>query len=231
LAVRAFPAQTLARDAGGRRAVRADGSVFAWGSAANVPTAAMADVVSVAMTRHRAIALKADGTIIEWGAPSNPVGGTWISFPANLKATAITAGEDFAAAILSDGKPYVWGELSAIGHIQWRTDARDLIALEASRSHLLALRRDGRAIAWGDRTPRNEESNLAVPLEARSGVVAIAASYGINLALRGDGRLITWGALVDAAPPYTLRPPPLVQDDVVAIAANPSVPRFVVLKS
>ena len=219
--------KTLATQGGSGIAIRDDGSVFGWGSVADVPPAASADVVSVAMAKDHAVALKADGTVVEWGSTPE----SWLPLPTHMKVVAITAGDRFVAAILPNGLPYVWGDTSALHYIRRSPDARDLVAIEASSSHLLVLRRDGRAIDWGHAYIANEKLALAVPADAQSNVVAIAAGPEVNFALRGDGRLISWGPAVGAGTAYDLRLPPLVHDDVVGIAANPIQRRFAALKS
>ncbi len=54
--------------------------------------------------------------------------------------------------------------------------------------HNLALKADGRVVAWGDNT--NGQCNVPLWL---SNVVAVGAGYMHSIALRADGRVVGWG--------------------------------------
>ncbi|SFQ99709.1 Alpha-tubulin suppressor [Lentzea waywayandensis] len=87
-----------------------------------------------------------------------------------------------------------------------------VIAIDAASQHALALKANGRVIAWGD----DDYGQLAVPPQALSGVTAISAMGLFSLALRADGSVIAWGdhswGKTDV--------PKLAQHGVVAIAAG-----------
>ncbi|MDX8048622.1 PKD domain-containing protein [Lentzea sp. BCCO 10_0798] len=87
-----------------------------------------------------------------------------------------------------------------------------VIAVEAGQQHALALKADGRVIAWGD----NEHGQLNVPPQALSGVIAISSRQHHSLALKADGSVVAWG---ENAWKET-EVPEEAQRDVIAIAAG-----------
>lgn len=64
----------------------------------------------------------------------------------------------------------------------------NVIALDSSYHHAIALRADGRVIAWGYDNARQTRVPAAL-----ADVAAIAAGYEHNLALRRDGTVVAWG--------------------------------------
>jgi alpha-tubulin suppressor-like RCC1 family protein len=201
------PGQSFDIGASGGAALRADGSVLAWGPyLASPPAATQSGVVSVAVGDSHAIALKYDGTLVGWGSntylEATPLAG--------IKATAIAAGRRFSVAILPWGSPALWGDVYGTPLASIPEDALDLVAVAAGDSHVLALRRDGRAIAWGASGPS------AVPITAQSGVVAIASGPGYCMALRADGSVVSWGTTYAGLDV----PPAAATYGVIAIAAG-----------
>jgi alpha-tubulin suppressor-like RCC1 family protein len=63
------------------------------------------------------------------------------------------------------------------------------MAVAAGNDHSLALKTDGRVVAWGD----GSNGLRPVPLAAQSGVVAVAAGVYHDLAQWAGGRLVAWG--------------------------------------
>jgi alpha-tubulin suppressor-like RCC1 family protein len=84
-------------------ALKADGTVFAWGSglATNVP-AGLSNVVAISAGDFHSLALKADGTVVAWG--DNSYGQT--NVPAGLSnVVAIAAGGYHSLALVGDVPP------------------------------------------------------------------------------------------------------------------------------
>jgi len=71
-------------------------------------------------------------------------------------------------------------------------EATNVVAISAGAYHLMALRADGRVIAWGAPGFVPRDLILAVPPDLTN-AVAIAAGYDHCLALRSDGRIAAWG--------------------------------------
>ncbi len=87
-----------------------------------------------------------------------------------------------------------------------------VVAIAAGGYHTVALKQDGRVIAWG----RNDYGQTTVPVSAQTGVVAIAAGWLHTVALKQDGSVIAWGRNNDGQ----TNVPSSAQSGVVAIAAG-----------
>ncbi|MGA2281817.1 MAG: hypothetical protein ABSG80_16120 [Verrucomicrobiota bacterium] len=166
-------------------ALRADGTVIAWGDntygETNVP-ATVTNVTAIAAGSYYSLALCADGTVIGWGDDTH--GQTDI--PATVtNVTAIAApGWGPCLALRADGTiirwGFDWGDIPAT--------ATNITAIAAGGFHFLFLRADGTVIGWGS----NGYGQTDVPATATN-VTAIAAGYCHSLALRADGTVIAWG--------------------------------------
>jgi alpha-tubulin suppressor-like RCC1 family protein len=185
-------------------ALKADGSVVAWGQLSHVP-AGLTNVVAIAGGYYWNMALKADGSIVAWG--DNTYGQT--NVPAGLTNTvAIAAREYHGLALAADGSVMAWG-------YNWAASAPvppglgDVVAVAAGADHNLVLRADGRLVAWGDKT--DGETDLPARV---SNVVAIACGDYHSLALQADGTVTAWGRI--------LSPVPAGLTNVVAIAGGGS---------
>ncbi|MCX2952750.1 PKD domain-containing protein [Lentzea sp. NEAU-D7] len=88
------------------------------------------------------------------------------------------------------GAVKVWGrETERLNLAPPREAESGVIAIDAAESHIVALKSDGRVIAWGD----DQFGQLQVPPQALSGVIAISAGGHHSLALKADGSVIQWG--------------------------------------
>ncbi|MEW6523474.1 MAG: carboxypeptidase regulatory-like domain-containing protein [Bacillota bacterium] len=185
-------------------ALRADGTVWAWGSngagrlgdgtttdrPAPVQVRDLADVVAVAAGTSHSLALRADGTVWAWG--SNYFGQ------------------------LGDGTT-----TDRHTPVQVR-DLADVVAVAAGTYHSLALRADGTVWAWGwnshgelgDGT--TTERHTPVQVRGLADVVAVEAGSIHSLAVRADGTTWTWGGGADRHTPVQVRD----LADVVAVAAQ-----------
>lgn len=175
-------------------ALKADGSVWGWGSNRY---GQLGDNTRTAKAIPQPVPVPVPGTV-----------------------TAIAAGRDFAFALKKDGSLWAWG---FNGKGQLGDDTRDLkvspvqvlqpgsgvVALTAGDRHVLALKADGSVRAWGDHsfgqlgdgdmngdlTPaRMTAPGIAVVgLAPGSGVIALAAGTVHSLALKKDGSVWAWG--------------------------------------
>jgi len=174
----AFP---TAMAAGGNHslALRADGTVAAWGdNAANqvsVPGNAT-NVTAVASGFAHGLALRSDGTVVAWGGQTN------VPFQAT-HVTAIAAGGSQSLALLDNGTVVAWGSTNSAS-----AEATNIAAIATGWDHNLALRNDGQIVAWGN----NDHNQATIPATATN-VVAVAAGGQHSLALRADGTVVAWG--------------------------------------
>jgi alpha-tubulin suppressor-like RCC1 family protein len=174
-------------------ALRADGTVVAWGRNSNgqagdgtsgnnrlspvpVGTAGnwLSGVVAVAAGCQHSVALKADGTVVAWGY--NLYGQVGDGTSGNNRLTPVPVGTAGS----------------------WLTG---VVAVAAGCHHSLALKGDGTVVAWGSNvtgevgdgtltTPRT----TPVPVTGLAGVVAVSAGLNHSMALKSDSTIVAWGA-------------------------------------
>jgi hypothetical protein len=196
-------------------ALRADGTVLAWGDdwdgQCDVPSG-LSNVVAIAAGQYHSLALRADGSVVAWG--DNSASQTAIP-PDATNVVAISAGDWHNLALLEDGGIVAWGDNSE-GQTSVPLDATNVIAVAAGGEHSLALRSDGSVVAWGGNLdPFGNYSGQAQVPSSLGLVVAIAAGGFHSLALRADGTVAAWGCNSEGQASV---PPGL--SNVVAIAAG-----------
>jgi Regulator of chromosome condensation (RCC1) repeat/Immunoglobulin I-set domain len=176
-------------------ALRADGTVVAWGGDStrgqtNVPPG-LTNVVSIAAGSAHSLALGRDGTVTLWGrippfaqqSAAVPVDAT------NIAGLALGSGAQHALFLRSDGTVEDWGNV-IYGWTNVPPNARNVVAVAAGSLFGLALRADGKVVAWGD----NGFGQTDVPSSATN-IVAIATGFDGSAALRADGTVLVWGTL------------------------------------
>jgi hypothetical protein len=180
-------ANTIAGDYEHSLAVKADGTVAAWGNntygQCTVPSG-LGGVVAVAAGAFHNLALQGDGTVVAWG--DNDDGQRTV--PSGLGGVVAVAGGAYSSMVLKgDGTVVAWGR-NDFGQCNVPAGLGGVVAVDAAHDHSLALRGDGTVVAWG----RNNYGQCNVPA-GLSGVVAVAAGGYHNLALKADGALVAWG--------------------------------------
>jgi alpha-tubulin suppressor-like RCC1 family protein len=218
--------------------LKSDGSVWGWGAndagqtgngsiggsvSSPVPVAGLTEVKAIAAGWKHSLAVKQDGTVWGWG--DNATGELGINstgspekVPVQVQnltgITAVSAGENFSAALRSDGTVWAWGnnELGTIGNGEAKPFTRvlrpsmvinltEVTAISSGFRHTLALRVDGTIWGWGSNTfgalGNNGTPNTPYPTPVQvlnvGNAVAIAASIGNGLCLDGTGILRAWG--------------------------------------
>ncbi|HEU5071628.1 MAG TPA: hypothetical protein VFV96_14585 [Verrucomicrobiae bacterium] len=170
-------------------ALKKDGTVLGWG-ARNVPHG-LSNIVAIAAGREAyapGLALKENGEVIEWTTSEE-------SIPFTLRnIVAIAAGSNHGLALKSDGTVFGWGgnrfgQATGVPATSYPNSAHgavvidglpltNVIAIAAGHEFSLALKRDGKVVAWGC----NDFHTTDVP-PGLSDVVAIAAGDDFCLAI------------------------------------------------
>ena len=167
-------------------AVKADGTVVAWGCGfnfgqCNVP-GGLAGVTAVAASLAHSLAVKVDSSVVAWGCGSSFNRGQ-CTVPGGLAGvTAVAAGTYHSLALKSDGTVVAWGCVGAdSGQCTVPDGLAGVTAIAAGRTQSLALKSDGTVVAWGCGAG-HDFGQCNVPA-ALAGVSAIAAGDFHSLAL------------------------------------------------
>ena len=199
-------------------AIKADGTVVAWGSNSdgqtNVP-ANLSGVIQVAAGFYHSVALKADGSLVGWGKNDKcqraNIQGSFAPFtgfsslsplvyeqpaPAITNGIAVVGGGRLSLVLKADGTVAAIGMKDNGTNMPTTQDhaltvpagLTGVTAIAAGWDHALALKSDGTVVAWDG----NQYGESTVP-DGLSGVVAIAAGQDHSIALKSDGTVIAWG--------------------------------------
>ncbi len=162
----------------------AGGFVVLWGDATHGRTnsfpADLTDVIAVTARGFQALVLKADGTVLPW-FPYSPNSTLEIFTPSSFYSPPVP----------------------------FPMDLSSVVAIASGAKHSLALRADGKVVAWGETL----SGQCWVPANLID-VVAIAAGGLHSLALKADGTVVGWGSNNTG---QTTIPPGLT--NVIAISA------------
>lgn len=155
-------------------ALKNDGTVVGWGRNSNnqIDIPNISNIIEIAAGNNHGLALASDGTLYGWG--SNFF--NQISIPSNLSNIAsIAAGTDISIILLSDGTVTQFGKFDFPSPPNGLTD---VIAISIKHKHVIALKKDGSVVMWGDNT-YNQLNNSLGP----GTVKAIAAGYNFSVVL------------------------------------------------
>ncbi len=200
-----FASQALPRDTGYKAiysnesafaALKADGSIVAWGATSAGGSGAPTGngYTAIYSTLNAFAALKADGSIKAWGDSSSGGGSTGFQYgnpPTDVGYKAIYSNSGSFVALKGDGSIRQWGDpflYSGPGAVLPPTGT-GFIAIYPSASGYAALKADGSIAAWGvygDTITPN-----IVP--SGTGYTTICANSNAFAALKSDGSISAWG--------------------------------------
>ena len=184
-------AVTVAAGGNHSLALKADGTVSAWGywnlndhGQTTVPPF-LAGVVAIAAGSSHSLALRANGTVVAWGYDGGP---NIVPMPAGLTGVvAIAAGGSHSLALKENGTVVAWGANFYRQSIV-PDGLNGVVSIAGGGAHSLALKADGTVVAWG----YSDHGAVSVPA-GLNGVVTIAAGGSHGLALKADGTVVAWG--------------------------------------
>ena len=166
-------------------ALKADGTVLAWGNDAGgqlgdnatledkptpVVVSGASNIIAISAGYYFSLALKSDGTMLSWGNNSR----------GQLGDSVIKAQKPTPVAV---------------------SGASDIVAIGAGSEHSLALKADGTMLAWGldvdgelgDNVQLTDQP-LPVAVMTSSKIVSISAGTSHSLALTSSGNMLAWGS-------------------------------------
>jgi hypothetical protein len=174
-------------------ALRADGTVLAWGydfyGQCDVPPG-LTDALAIAAGGYHNLALRANGTVWAWGY--NDHSQTNVP-PALEQVIGIAAGTSHSLALKADGTVAAWGDDSS-GQCSVPAGLGDVVSLAAGGNHSLALQANGCVAGWGQNTGAGGSyTGQATPPPGLTNVVALGAGRYHSLAVLGTGQVVAWG--------------------------------------
>jgi predicted lipoprotein with Yx(FWY)xxD motif len=199
-------------------AVKADGSVAAWGAFSSDVPSGLSDVVQVDVASDVmyspsgfGAALLGDGTVRAWGRGISNVP-TGLSSVVSVRCGvsvdfATFQANGFGLALKSDGTVVGWGDSpNAIVP----EGLSEVVAIDTGSASAVALRSDGTLIAWGSGSIVD-----MMPADLTDIVQVAIGSYDQTaVALKSDGSVVAWGE------PYNNPSPPVGLSNVVQVSAG-----------
>lgn len=165
-------------------AIRADGTVAAWGEnnhgLLNVP-AGLTDVVALSATEEQALALKKDGTVAGWGTEQT---GELTGVRTATGVIGILAHYYASYTVHADGTVRKWGT----GGMPLPAGISDVVSLEEFGDRIIAQRRNAPPLAW---TWTGMDAAF-FPSGAERAVAVDQDYYNARNFLLSDGSVIQW---------------------------------------
>jgi alpha-tubulin suppressor-like RCC1 family protein len=207
--VRSIAASSAGADYPHSVAIRADGTVLAWGSnaygelgdgtyddrLAPTPLTGLAGAVSVSAGFLHSFALIAGGTLAAWGSNENGQLGdpsvarldTPAPIPGISGIAAVRVGDLFTVALKTDGTVLAWGDNAfgqlGNGALVFRSTPSVALSgvtrLAVGGYHMVALRSDGSVVAWGDSRAAQVGDGTSVNRSTPVPVAGLGAGSGV----------------------------------------------------
>ena len=214
--------------------VKSDGSLWIWGGddygkfGTNVTNQRSVpergpdgnNWIAIDAGKYHTVAIKSDGTLWSWGGNTDGQLGdgtkenSAIPIQESTHATdwvAVSAGDNYTAAIKSDGTLWSWGlnDDGQLGDgttnsssipVQESTHSTDWSVVEGKIRFTAAIKADGTLWAWGDNSEGNlgdgTQNDSSVPIKEPTGATDwayVAIGHGYVTAMKTDGTIWTWG--------------------------------------
>jgi alpha-tubulin suppressor-like RCC1 family protein len=197
-------------DYGHSLAIRADGSVLAWGSNAYselgdgtyddhltpIALTGLAGAISISTGFLHSFALIAGGTLAAWGTNENGQLGDpsidRLSMPAAIAGLTgiadVRVGDLFTVALKTDGTVLAWGDnaFGQLGNEAFVFRSTPSVALSGvaklavGGAHMVALESDGSVVAWGDSRAAQVGDGTSVNRSAPAAVIGLGPGSGVT---------------------------------------------------
>lgn len=185
----------------GMAAIKADGSVVAWGQNSFVPETlnGTIDAIQIYSNRGKFIALRSDGSLIPLGY-QNIDTETLKKLDGTIDVTAVSSTWDDFAALRADGSVVGWGGGNTNNVAKQLDGTIDVVSISTTpQGGFAAIRVDGSVVTWGNAYYGGDSSSVAKQLDGTIDVVSISATQSAFAAIRADGSVVTWGAGGDSS--------------------------------
>ncbi|BCK00564.1 ABC transporter permease subunit [Anaerocolumna chitinilytica] len=169
----------------------ADGHTYFFGNEANNDYMGghkyQGQIAKVVTTSDAVLGLTKDGTAVYLGKQT----GIYSKMPENMGTIVdIAATASTMAAVNSDGKVFVWGNLSERGEGKVPDFKGKVVAIQGGRYHYTGVMEDGKTVAWG----YNNFKQSTIPASVKNAkVTKIYTGFYQNYAITDSGKVLTWG--------------------------------------
>lgn len=170
-------------------ALKADGTVTAWGSNTEGQTtvpAGLADVVAVSAGSEFSLALNSSGRIRMWGMYFYET--KYVAPPTDVSSNnlSIATGSNHIVLLKKGGTVQAFGD-DTYGQSTVPAGLSNVIAIAAGGNNSMALKSDGTVVAWGQ-----DAKSYPVP-SGLSNVISMAPANSGFLVAKKDGTVAAWG--------------------------------------
>lgn len=168
-----------------------DGQTYFFGNDANNDYknshAYQGQIVKIAATSDALLGLTKDGQAVYLGRQTN----SYTNLPENMGTVVdIAATASTMAAVNSEGKVFVWGNLSERGEGKIPEVSEKLVSIEGGRYHYTAVTESGKVVAWGFNNFKQSDVPASV---SKSNIVKVYTGSYQNYAITDSGKVLTWG--------------------------------------
>ena len=199
-------ANTISTEYGGTAVIKADGTLWGWGSSTLYkngglsPVKVADDVVTASNGSDHAGFIKSDGSLWMWGKNNsgqlgNGTAGDFVETPVRIMdgVQAVSCGNGYTLILKYDGTLWGCGRTSCLGLGTNENAAApvklmdNVAAIQAHSDCAGALKKDGSLWAWGSLFFHSTYAYTAKPAKQMDGVVSFSISGQGLLAVKADG--------------------------------------------
>lgn len=186
-------------------ALKADGTVSAWGSGAGATALpSLSNVVAIAAGDNHALALKQDGSIVSWGTNNNsvvsnsPITGNYFSIGAGVNnsfALGTYTGSTTSINSGTDGTLTTWGQYTSFGEDLFVEDTpvQGLIQASLANDFMVGVLADSSFFSFGNVPADQPDLSETTINQAIAGVNPTSTTSKFIFVLKTDKTVKGWG--------------------------------------